>query len=183
MERITETAWRNLDPWECCGQDNYCKRGCYDDGGCIKGCIVPKLYERLATYEDTGLSPDEIKELLHDSTGPMHKKLGEWIDAEREGRLVILPDNYDRIYARIGDNTYAVVDGEVHEYTVTGICVNEDGILVIDCFEMDICWYEENGYPVEEERPIAQYVPVSYVGKTVFLTREEAEAALKGGAR
>lgn len=139
-----------------------------------------ELRARLMKYEDTGLSPEEINELTHDSTGPLHKKLGEWLNAEREGRFVILPDNYDRIYASIGDNIYAVVDGEVHEYTVTGICVNEDGILVIDCFEMDICWYEENGYPVEAERPIAQYVPVSYVGKTVFLTREEAEAALKG---
>lgn len=59
-ERLTEECWRNLDPWECCGQDNYCQRGCHDEGGCTGGCIVPKLYARLATYEDTGLAPEEV---------------------------------------------------------------------------------------------------------------------------
>lgn len=63
MERLTDKAWRNLDPWECCGQDHYCKRGCHDEGGCNKGCIVPKLYGKLAVYED----------------------------AEEQGRLIVLP--------------------------------------------------------------------------------------------
>lgn len=52
MERLTEKNWRNLDPWECCGQDHFCKRGCHDEGGCNNGCIVPKLYRRLAEMED-----------------------------------------------------------------------------------------------------------------------------------
>lgn len=29
-------------------------------GGCTNGCIVPKLYVHLASYEDTGLTPEEI---------------------------------------------------------------------------------------------------------------------------
>lgn len=60
MERLTEKHWRNMDPWECCGQDRFCHRGCHDMGGCTYGCIVPKLYARLAAYEDTGLTPEEI---------------------------------------------------------------------------------------------------------------------------
>jgi hypothetical protein len=40
MERITDKAWRNFDPWECCGQDKYCQRGCHEEGGCNNGCIV-----------------------------------------------------------------------------------------------------------------------------------------------
>jgi hypothetical protein len=52
--RLTEKSWRNLDPWECCGQDDYCKRGCHDEGGCTKGCVVPRNYDRLAKYEDIG---------------------------------------------------------------------------------------------------------------------------------
>lgn len=63
MQRLTEKHWRNLDPWECCGQDNYCQRGCHDKGGCTKGCIVPKLYVRLAKYEGLGLTPEEVEEL------------------------------------------------------------------------------------------------------------------------
>lgn len=52
MSRITSEYWRNLDPWEMCGQDKYCTRDCHEEGGCIKGCIVPKLYIKLAKYED-----------------------------------------------------------------------------------------------------------------------------------
>lgn len=59
MDRLTEKAWRNFDPWECCGQDSFCQRGCHDEGGCANGCIVPRLYSRLAAYEDTGLTPEE----------------------------------------------------------------------------------------------------------------------------
>ena len=47
--------------------------------------------ERLAAYEDSGLTPEELHELLHDSTGPLHKKLGELIDAAWDGRLLIQP--------------------------------------------------------------------------------------------
>lgn len=68
MERLTDTCWRNLDPWECCGQDHYCHRGCHDEGGCTNGCIVPNLYDRLAAYEDTGLTPEEI-ERIHSEYG------------------------------------------------------------------------------------------------------------------
>lgn len=49
------TPW--IPCWECCGQDNYCVRPNNKPGGCRNGCIVPKLYTRLAQYEDTGLSP------------------------------------------------------------------------------------------------------------------------------
>ena len=31
MERLTDKAWRNFDPWECCGQDNYCNESCLND--------------------------------------------------------------------------------------------------------------------------------------------------------
>ena len=52
MSRLTDRCWRNLDPWECCGQNFHCSRKLNDDGGCINGCIVPKLYKYLAEYED-----------------------------------------------------------------------------------------------------------------------------------
>lgn len=71
MERLTVKAWRNLDPWECCGQDDYCQRDCHSEGGCNNGCIVPKIYDKLARYED----------------------------AEEQGRLIILPHKIgDRVF-------------------------------------------------------------------------------------
>lgn len=59
-ERLTDKAWKNFDPWECCGQDYFCQRGCHDEGGCANGCIVPKVYNRLASYEDIGVTLEEI---------------------------------------------------------------------------------------------------------------------------
>ena len=79
MERLTDPCWKNLDPWECCGQDYYCKRGCHDKGGCTNGCIVPKLYARLAAYED-------IAELCGGAD-----RLRELAEADKDGRVVVLP--------------------------------------------------------------------------------------------
>ena len=50
--RITDKHCKNFDPWEFCGQDGYCKRGLRDKRGCLNGCIVPKLYRKLAKIED-----------------------------------------------------------------------------------------------------------------------------------
>ncbi len=65
LDRLTKKSWRSLAPYECCGQKEYCERGCYEPGGCRNGCIVPQLYARLAEYEDTGLCPEETDWLNH----------------------------------------------------------------------------------------------------------------------
>ena len=153
MERLTNEAWGNLDPWECCGQDYYCKRGCHEEGGCNNGCIVPRLYSSLAWYEDLGLLPEEIEELLHSTYGPFHRKLGLWIDADKTSNLRILPcepgDMVWRICGQRGKKHVAQRRVESIEYTVSGEI-----------------WIHSTACDV--------------FGKTVFLTREEAEAALKG---
>lgn len=99
MERLTNKAWRNFDPWECCGQDKYCQRGCHDPGGCTKGCIVPRLYARLGAYEDTDLTPEEVSSLVKDWSD-LCTIVGECggldrvralAEADRDGRVVVLP--------------------------------------------------------------------------------------------
>ena len=99
MERLTDPCWKNLDPWECCGQDYYCKRGCHDKGGCTNGCIVPKLYARLAAYEEIGMTPEEIKapftedamiNLAAQALGVEPSRLRELAVADQEGRVVVL---------------------------------------------------------------------------------------------
>lgn len=120
-------------------------------------CSQRKVWERLKAYEDTGLTPEEIKELLHDTTGPLHHKLGEWIDADASGRLVVLP-------CKVGDVVYGFY-----------------GIQTI--LPMVVKWIETNtdGWTVA-----AQYSPMapnfyrfSDFGKTVFRTLEQAEKALE----
>lgn len=102
MERLTNKAWRNFDPWECCGQDKYCQRGCHDPGGCTKGCIVPRLYARLGAYEDTERTPEEI-DMDHEAAETLRQlcrncdldRLEELAEADKDGRVVVLPYKID----------------------------------------------------------------------------------------
>ena len=167
MERLTDKAWRNFDPWECCGQDKYCQRGCHDPGGCTKGCIVPQLYARLGAYEDTALTPEEVlpkdkadeialklMQLADLESICSYTRLRELAEADRAGRLVVLP-------CKVGDTLFRVFAGEILEHKVRNM-----RYLAIQG-RWDIDTY-----------PFCPYVESS-IGKTIFLTREEAEKALE----
>ena len=162
MERLTSKYWRNLDPWEMCGQDNYCKRGCHEQGGCTKGCIVPRIYARLAAYEDTGLEPEEIRYLgdLREMKreiifGVTAERLKDLAEADKDGRLEVLP-------CKVGDHILA--DGR--EAIVVWFFGYKTGrflhVQFLDNAECaDIPFYE--------------------IGKNRLSAREDAEAAQKGG--
>lgn len=102
MERLTDPCWKNLSPWECCGQEYFCERDCHEEGGCTNGCIVPKIYGRLAAYEDTWLTPEQCAEygkadregryiVLFDAEQEGVKRLRELAKADKEGRVAVLP--------------------------------------------------------------------------------------------
>ena len=103
---------------------------------------------RLADYEDTGLTPEEVSTLAKDWS-ELCTVLGECggIDALRElaevnkdGRLVVLP-------CKVGDTVYILRR-------------TFDGADVVGEAEL---WWDD----------------IPQLGKTVFLTREEAEKALE----
>ena len=161
MERLTNKAWRNFDPWECCGQDKYCQRGCHDPGGCTKGCIVPQLYARLGAYEDTELTPEEIdmdheaaEQLRHLCRNCDLDRLEKLAEADRDGRVVVRPCN-------LGDTLFRVFAGEILEHKVR----NMRYLAIQGRWDIDTT-------------PFCSYVESS-IGKTIFLTREEAKAALE----
>lgn len=169
MERLTNKAWRNFDPWECCGQDKYCQKGCHDPGGCTKGCIVPQLYARLGAYEDTGLTPQEVISMKGEwrammaalnSIGGGYTRLRELAEADKDGRLEALP-------CKVGDIVWANLDGRRH----TRKCVIE--FVNIGSHITTIVFSTVDG--LREQYGVN---PCSF-GKTVFLTREEAEKALE----
>ena len=166
MERLTDPCWKNLDPWECCGQDYYCKRGCHDKGGCTNGCIVPKLYARLAAYEEIGMMPEEIKAPFTEDTminlaaqalGVEPSRLREIAEADKDGRCVVLP-------CKVGDTVWRIVrDGEPH--------ITRDEVRdMYFADDMTLCVELVGGRVTFTEK----------FGKTVFLSREEAEKALRG---
>ena len=130
-------------------------------------CSQRQTWERLKEYEDTGFDPEEIADFMKRweqtvEIGGMLKKycidhIRDLLHAEQDGRLVVLP-------CKAGDHVW--VDGRE---------------AVVENF----FGYETERYLHAQFYDNMQYIdiPFAEIGKTVFLTREEAEAALalKGG--
>lgn len=148
------------------------ERYTYQENGKWRMCIGDTEYsgkavDRLAAYEDTGLEPEEIRILqkryesfrgaTSDVTGqPIvdFDRLRELARADREGRCVVLP-------CQPGDHIW--IDGRK---------------AIIEEF----FGYETERYFHAQFYDNMQYIDVPFgdIGKTVFLTRKEAEAALEG---
>ena len=109
-------------------------------------------------------------------------KLSEYETAEEEGRLVVLPSN--QVWESQGDIVYYIYDYEITECVNCGISICADGKAWIGLAA------DEEIFPYRE--PIAEFDtdPTDWCkkttdvlalewGKTVFLTREEAEKTLK----
>ena len=110
------------------------------------------------------------------------EKLAEYETAEEEGRLVVLPSK--QVWESQGDIVYYIYDYEITECVNCGISICADGKAWIGLAA------DENIFPYRE--PIAEFDtdPTDWCkkttdvlalewGKTVFLTREEAEKALR----
>lgn len=84
MERLTE---RDKNGFVISGIETNAVNGCYDilDVNWLEKCL-----DRLAAYEDTALEPGRIAETIW--------RLWDYFDADREGRLIVLPceDRIDR---------------------------------------------------------------------------------------
>ena len=161
-ERLTKRATDGQAMMDCqkCEADWTGKHG-KPMSGCTALYCRNRLLDRLVGYEDTGLTPEQIKELAHDTTGPLHRKISEWIDAEAAGRIVVPPCKVgDRLYEVTGRKTISV-------YKVRAIRVELFGLFIEWDIVEGFVWQSLAGINAEE------------IGKTVFLTREEAEEALK----
>ena len=123
------------------------------------------LRGRLMQYEDTGLTPERCAEfaradaegryiVMRDAEQEGVARLRELAEADKDGRLVVLP-------CKVGDTLFRVFAGEILEHKVGNM-----RYLAIQG-RWDI-----------ETYPFCPYVESS-IGKTIFLTREEAEAALE----
>ncbi len=129
-------------------------------------CSQKQVWERLKAYEDSGLSPEDAANLhaiLRLGNSMTLMRLRELAVADQEGRAIILP-------CKVGDTIYAIVqvfggDGVYHKITekkITGIGGNT----------MNKVWM------VNRENSLEDRFSPSEFGRTVFLTREEAEKAL-----
>ena len=125
-----------------------------------------ELRGRLMQYEDTGLEPAMCAnyKTFEDeaiSKGVTFKRIVALMEADRAGRLVVPP-------CKAGDTVYEVTSRKtISEYRVKAIRVE----LFCTFIEWDIVagFVDKSIFGV----------PVDEIGKTVFLTREEAEKALE----
>lgn len=139
------------------------------------GCSQKQVWERLKAYENTRRTPEEVTALgeLFDYALKESKTLSEQLtllkhirelaEADKDGRCVVLP-------CKVGDTVYAIVqvfgdDGvrpRIIEKKITGIGGNA----------LNKVWMVNKGNKYED-----RFSPSEF-GRTVFLTREEAEKAL-----
>ena len=109
-------------------------------------------------------------------------KLSEYETAEEEGRLVVLPSN--QVWESQGDIVYYIYDYEITECVNCGISICADGKAWIGlAADEDIFPYREpiaefDTDPTDWCKKTTDVLALEW-GKTVFLTREEAEKALK----
>ncbi len=132
---------------------------------------VDQAMMRLAAYEDAGLTPERCAEfaradaegryiVMRDAEQEGVARLRELAEADNDGRLVVLP-------CKVGQRVFALLDTDKH---------------ISECEVKQIGMGNKIGFIGLE--PIGargrEYgVALNGFGKTVFLTREEAERALE----
>lgn len=116
---------------------------------------ISVLQDRLAAYEDTRLEPEEI-DMDHEAAEQLRRlcrncdldRLEELVEADKSGRVVIRP-------CKVGDTVYFALLGRIIEKQVFSI-VSFSNSTRIYC----------DG--------TSEYFRPEDIGKTFFLTREEA---------
>lgn len=165
MERLTKRLSSGAADY------NYPASCYFDDSGpdrIAQSAFRQRCVEQLAEYEDTELTPEEV-DMDHEAAEQLRQlcqgcdldRLEKLAEADKDGRLVVLP-------CKVGDTVYEVTSRKtISEYRVKAIRVE----LFCTFIEWDIA----AGFV---DKSILG-VPVNEIGKTVFLTREAAEAALE----
>lgn len=119
--------------------------------------IPEERFLRLAVYEDTGLEPEEVDKLAKDWSDLCTIvgecggiiRLREMAEADKDGRVVVLP-------CKVGDTVYLIVTKRARIYTPEFRFIKKSCLTFLNM-----------------ERVLRDF------GKTVFLTREEAEKTLE----
>ena len=170
MERLTEKHYLAEDHYMKCSED------CNVDMDCVDCPAFDKLIERLAAYEDTGLTPEEV--LPKDKADEIalklmrladlerlcsYDRLRELAEADKDGRVVVLP-------CKVGDTVWIV--GTVRK-------LYSAKVRTFFCGHPSAVRGDDDGGHIHMIRTTECDIPMQEFGKTVFLSREEAEKALQ----
>lgn len=175
MERLTKRDTDGQAMMDCqkCEADWTGKHG-KPMADCTALYCRNRLKDRLAAYEDSRCAPEEV--LPKDKADEIalklmrladleslcsYTRLRELAEADKDGRVVVPPCKVgDRLYEVTGRKTISV-------YKVRAIRVELFSLFIEWDIVEGFVWQSLAGINAEE------------IGKTVFLTREEAEEALK----
>jgi hypothetical protein len=178
MERLTKRDTDGQAMMDCqkCKADWTGKHG-KPMGDCTALYCRNRLKDRLATYEDSGCASEEV--LPKDKADEIalklmrladlesfcsYTRLRELAEADKDGRLVVLPVR-PVLTQSIGSMLYIIEDGEIVEDSLCEALVGMGSNGEINIF------YTTLSDQISFEQ--------ADIGKTVFLTREEAEKALE----
>ena len=169
MERLTEKHYHGTDHYMVCSGN------CNVDMDCIDCPSFDRLVERLAAYEDTELMPEEVG-MDHEAAEELRRlcrdcdldRLEELTEADKDGRLVVLP-------CKVGNTVWVTGRDNVpremrlEKPDIRTVCTDEDNLCMATCNRKPdgFCAYRLCNDGAD-------------IGKTVFLTREDAERALEG---
>ena len=159
MERLTELRADGRVHMNC--------NGCEIQTDCgLWGCRQ-RMMNRLASYEDSEMPPEKVaflKELIEmafaDDTSRV-ERLRELDKADKAGCLVALPP------CKYGDTLYCIENGRIYPRTITMINYHLSNTLRTTIISAKNYRDETIG------------ILASELGKTAFLSSEEAERALK----
>ena len=149
-------------------------------------CSQKQVWQRLKEYEDAGLSPQacrqarEIEDGLSDVDYSISRMV-ELMNADKDGRVVVLP-------CKVGEHIFTVGSPKIVESKVDAIYQDAREPVVCVMFDCDSdcagCPFytplpdQEGDFRCAGELREAE-ISFAKFGKTVFLTREEAEKALQ----
>jgi hypothetical protein len=158
IEGLTVSKERYIKHSPC----HYCEYQSTSD--CLmEECTYANALNKLAAYEDGGLEPEQVSPYNKELVDTILEQLKEYEDLEEQGRLIKLP-------CKVGDTVYIYADftKNIEPYTIDEIHLGSCYAMQFDC---NLCIGDEliDGTEFELED----------IGKTVFLTREEAEKALE----
>lgn len=174
MERLTKHSKQTShENGICC--THFRGPECLEVGGnCAMNCKWEEAaWSRLAAYEDTRLEPEEI-DMDHEAAEQLRQlcqgcdldRLEELAEAYRAGRLMVSPRKVgDTVWVTRNPWTGKLLKKPLDAY-VNGMKMYSHGLYVNLLFDTR----KINGTRDYE---------INHIGKTVFLTHEEAEAALE----
>lgn len=179
MERLTKHSKQTShENGICC--THFRGPECLEVGGnCAMNCKWEEAaWSRLAAYEDTGMTPERCAEfaradaelryiVMRDAEQEGVARLRELTEADKDGRLVVLPCKVgDTLWVTGRDNVPREMELEAPD--IRAVCTDEDNLC------MSTCNRKPDGFCAYRLRNDG-----ADIGKTVFLTREEAKAALE----